>query len=61
LVAEAPTSGVDPAAARTLAGRFADVAPRPRTTSVGAAHDPMPVGFVDDELQPRPGAPVRSG
>ena len=59
IIADEPTSRVDVAAALTLGGLFADVAHEHGTTFVCATHDPVLIGFADDEVQLR-GAPVPS-
>jgi ABC-type lipoprotein export system ATPase subunit len=60
IVADEPTSRVDMAAALTLGGLFADIAHEHGTTFVCATHDPVLVGFADDDVRLREGAPVRS-
>ena len=61
IVADEPTSRVDVAAALTLGGLFADIAHEHGTTFVCATHDPVLIGFADDEVQLRAVAPVPSG
>ena len=58
ILADEPTSRVDVAAALTLAGLFADIAHEHGTTFVCATHDPVLIGFADDEVQLR-GRPGR--
>jgi len=59
IIADEPTSRVDVAAALTLGGLFADIAHEHGTTFVCATHDPVLIGFADDEVELR-GAPVPS-
>ena len=62
IIADEPTSRVDVAAALTLGGLFADIAHEHGTTFVCATHDPVLIGFADDDVQlRRAGAPVPSG
>jgi ABC-type lipoprotein export system ATPase subunit len=60
ILADEPTSRVDVAAALTLGGLFADIAHEHGTTFVCATHDPVLIGFADDDVQLRAGAPVPS-
>jgi ABC-type lipoprotein export system ATPase subunit len=60
ILADEPTSRVDVAAALTLGGLFADIAHEHGTTFVCATHDPVLIGFADDDVQLRAGAPVAS-
>jgi ABC-type lipoprotein export system ATPase subunit len=61
IIADEPTSRVDVAAALTLGGLFADIAHEHGTTFVCATHDPVLIGFADDEVQLRAAvAPVPS-
>jgi ABC-type lipoprotein export system ATPase subunit len=60
IVADEPTSRIDMAAALTLGSLFADIAHEHGTTFVCATHDPVLVGFADDEVRLREGAPVPS-
>jgi len=53
IIADEPTSRVDVAAALTLGGLFADIAHEHGTTFVCATHDPVLIGFADDEVQLR--------
>jgi ABC-type lipoprotein export system ATPase subunit len=61
IIADEPTSRVDVAAALTLGGLFADIAHEHGTTFVCATHDPVLIGFADDEVPLRAVAPVPSG
>jgi ABC-type lipoprotein export system ATPase subunit len=60
IIADEPTSRVDVAAALTLGGLFADIAHEHGTTFVCATHDPVLIGFADDEVELRAAAPVPS-
>ncbi len=60
IIADEPTSRVDVAAALTLGGLFADIAHEHGTTFVCATHDPVLIGFADDDVQLRTGAAVPS-
>jgi ABC-type lipoprotein export system ATPase subunit len=60
ILADEPTSRVDVAAALTLGGLFADIAHEHGTTFVCATHDPLLIGFADDETQLRASLPVGS-
>ena len=59
IIADEPTSRVDVAAALTLGGLFADIAHEHGTTFICATHDPVLVGFADEDVQLR-AAPVAS-
>ena len=56
IIADEPTSRIDVAAALTLGGLFADIAHEHGTTFVCATHDPVLIGFADDDVQLRAGA-----
>jgi putative ABC transport system ATP-binding protein len=60
IIADEPTSRVDVAAALTLGGLFADIAHEHGTTFVCATHDPVLIGFADEDVQLRAGSPVPS-
>ena len=53
IIADEPTSRVDVAAALTLGGLFADIAHEHGTTFICATHDPVLIGFADDDVQLR--------
>jgi len=59
IIADEPTSRIDVAAALTLGGLFADIAHEHGTTFICATHDPVLIGFADDDVQLR-AAPVPS-
>jgi ABC-type lipoprotein export system ATPase subunit len=61
IIADEPTSRIDVAAALTLGGLFADIAHEHGTTFICATHDPVLIGFADDEVLLRTSASVPSG
>ncbi len=60
ILADEPTSRVDVAQALTLGGLFADIAHEHGTTFVCATHDPVLIGFADEDVQLRARSPVES-
>ncbi len=56
IVADEPTSRVDVSGALVLGGLFADIAHEYGTTLICATHDPVLVGFADDEVKLRAAA-----
>ena len=61
ILADEPTSRIDVAQALTLGGLFSDIAHEHGTTFVCATHDPVLVGFADQEVQLGAMATLRSG
>ena len=60
ILADEPTSRVDIEAALTLGGMFSDIAREHGTTIICATHDPILIGFADDEVGLGAGASLRS-
>lgn len=56
----APSSRVDVAQASILGGLFSDIAHEHGTTFVCATHDPVLIGFADEDVQLRARSPVGS-
>jgi ABC-type lipoprotein export system ATPase subunit len=57
VIRDEPTARIDVAGTLTLGGLFADIAIEYGTTFVCATHDPVLIGFADDQVQLR--APAR--
>jgi ABC-type lipoprotein export system ATPase subunit len=60
IIADEPTSRIDLAAALALGGLFADIAHEHGTTFLCATHDPVLVGFADEDVRLASGAAVPS-